>query len=117
LTTDADGLRYRRTGPFIQLELLSPRAPRVRGSRLSSTVRRSEASRRRGASVRLRVSRLRPGLRSGLEVVGRSDVSLDMSVATSLAWHVSRRLQRLGETDRSTGLTPGRGNSWHVPCC
>ena len=24
LTTDADGLRYRRTGPFIQLELLSP---------------------------------------------------------------------------------------------
>jgi hypothetical protein len=59
LTTDADGLRSPRTGPFIQLELLSPRAPRVRGSRLSSTVRRGEASRRRGASVRLRVSRLR----------------------------------------------------------
>src|SRR6266550_5662125 len=39
------------------------------------------------------------------------DVSPDTSVARSDAWHVCRRLQPLGGTDRSTGLTPGPGGS------
>jgi hypothetical protein len=41
-------------------------------------------------------------------------VSLDMPLAMSLVWHLSRDLRRFGGTDRSTGLTPGPGQVLRV---
>src|SRR6266550_314016 len=55
---------------------LSSRAPEVVAPRSSSTVRRGEASRRRGASVRLHVSRLRPAYAPAFGLAGRSEVAI-----------------------------------------
>jgi hypothetical protein len=57
----------------------SPRAPGVAGSRSSSTVRRGEASRRRGASVRLRVNRLRPAYAPALDLVAARTCPFDVA--------------------------------------